>query len=238
MLIFDQLRISDDGRKMYISIHINKASYFENVYLDSITITTADKVLETVEQVPSSDYIYHQKFGSDLKEADLVLNKSSFDAAFNNVNPISGEVINPDEPNAKRSFEHSNFSQDLFFVYIKCKLANGEAYDPCIPCVLDDDVTLGVTFDTNLLYQRVMDYTKQLGEDCTIPQGFTDFILLWNAFKAAVETEHYIPAIKFYNMLFGNASDDARKDGSYSPYGKVSGGSGFRNCGCHGRNSL
>ena len=80
-----------------------------------------------------------------------------------------------------------------------------------------------------------MDYTKDLADDCTIPTGFTDFILLWNAFKASVETEHYGPAIKYYNMLFGNPDERVTRDGSHSPFG---GGSAnnrrTKPCGCHG----
>jgi hypothetical protein len=88
---------------------------------------------------------------------------------------------------------------------------------------------LGVTFDENLLYQRVMQYTKSLADNCKIPVAFMDFILLWNAFKASVETEHYIPAIKYYNMLFG-------KDADGNPYGAYDKTSGVisKPCGCHG----
>lgn len=89
-------------------------------------------------------------------------------------------------------------SKTLFFVYIKCKGTPGS----CTPCRLDEETTLGVVFDENVLHQKVMDYTKELVTDCSVPSAFIDFILLWNAFKSAIETEHYIPAIKFYNMMF------------------------------------
>ena len=82
------------------------------------------------------------------------------------------------------------------------------------------DLVSFLTFDENILYQRVMDYTKQLADDCNMPNGFIDFILRWNAFKASVETEHYIPAIKFYKMLFDDYSGTGR--GTFKP------------CGCHG----
>lgn len=31
MVIFDQLRISDDGKRMYINAHVNKADYFNDI---------------------------------------------------------------------------------------------------------------------------------------------------------------------------------------------------------------
>lgn len=195
MILFDQLRISDDGKRMYISIHVNRASYFDDIYLDEIVITTADKVLETSPTIPSEDYIYKKVFDNGMKEADLVLLPTDFN----------------------EHFTKSNFSSDLFFVYVKVK----GTPDPCTPCRLDEEVTLGVTFDESLLYQQVMQFTKSLAEDCNIPVGFTDFILKWNAFKAAVETEHYIPAINFYQQLFDNTVGISAK-GTSKP------------CGCHG----
>lgn len=193
-IIFDQLRISDDGRKMYINLHVNKAEYFDNVYLDSIVIMTADKVSETNPDIPTSDYIYNKVFDGNQKEADLVLQPADFN----------------------EHFTKSDFTSDLFFVFVKIKGVPSE----CTPCRLDEEITLGVTFDENLLYQKVMGFTKNLIDKCQIPTEFTDFILQWNAFKASVETEHYIPAIKYWQMLFDNRGHSTI--------------SGSKNCGCHG----
>lgn len=185
MLIFDQLRISDDGSRLYINIHVNEASYFNNVYLDSITIMTGDKVSSTNPEMPTSDYIYHKDFEGDLKKAALVLEASDFLKTW--------------ESSVKDMICHKeDISRTLFFVYVKCRGPVSE----CTPCRLDEEVTVGVTFDEEVLYQRVMDYTRELSRDCSIPKNFIDFILLWNAFKASIETEHYVPAIKFYKMLF------------------------------------
>ena len=68
-VLFDQLRISDDGSRFYINLHVNKAEYFDNIYLDSITIFTADKVSETNPDVPTQDYIYNKVFEGEQKEA-------------------------------------------------------------------------------------------------------------------------------------------------------------------------
>ena len=192
MLIFDQLRLSDDATKLYINVHVNKADYFKDIYLDNIKIMTADKVSETNPEVPTEDCIFTHTFGDNIKEAALVLTVNDF-------------------PTLKQS----DMSRTLFFVYVKCKGTVGA----CVPCRLDELTTLGVTFDEKLLYQRVMDYTKFLADNCKIPVGFTDFILLWNAFKASIETEHYIPAIKFWNQLF-----------DVDTIGNIT----YKGCGCHG----
>lgn len=216
MLIFDQLRISDDGSKMYINAHVNTADYFDNVYLDSITIAVASAVSERYKDsqtdpcTTSSDYIYKKVFGANEKEMALVLDKSSFDAAFANLDGLT----------ATSAFS-GNFSNTMFFVYVKCKLAAGATLDPCIPCSLDEDVTLGVVFDTAALYQRAMGYTRELADTCNIPSGFIDFILNFNALKISIDTGHYIPAINFFNQLIGNSGSNA----SYRT---------SKPCGCHG----
>lgn len=211
MVIFDQLRLSDDASKMYINIHVNKASYFENIYLERIVIMQADKVMEATysTQYPldskgnPTNYIYTKEFDDGLKEADLVLSVNDF------IRSWETEV-------SKMNFKQADMSKTLFFVYIKCKGTVG----PCTPCRQDELITVGLTFDEKLLYQKIMGFIKDLNKECQIPRAFTDFILLWNAFKACLETDHYLPAIQFWNWIFGVGG-----------YG--SGGITYKGCGCH-----
>lgn len=204
MIIFDQLRISDDGKRMYINAHVNKASYFNEIYIDSIVIQTADKVSETDPGLPTSDYVYIKKAEENAKELNLVLETSDLSRSWET------------DPKAI-AFNRGDMSKTLFFVYIKCKGTPGS----CTPCRLDEETTLGVVFDENVLHQRVMDYTKEFVADCSVPSAFIDFILLWNAFKSAIETEHYIPAIKFFNMMFEEV-------------GKSCQNRTIKTCGCNG----
>ena len=125
---------------------------------------TADKVSETNPHEPTEELIYKKVIEGDQKELNIVL---------------------PDEDISNWNYQKKDFTDDLFFVYVKVK----GVPDPCTPCTLDEEITIGVTFDSNLLHQRVMDYTKDLLKDCTVPTGFSDFILLWNAFKAAIENK-------------------------------------------------
>jgi len=194
-VVFDQLRISDDGKNMLIDIHVNKADYFENVYLKSITIATADKVPESasLSSLTESDYIYKRTFGSGLKEASLMLSATDFN----------------------ENYGGSDMGKNLFFVWVECE----GNYSECTPCFADEP-TLGVTFDGKLLYQQAMGYTKELADDCNISDGFIDFILNYSAFKAAVETDHFCDARKFYNQMFNLKSSPTRIAG--------------RGCGCHG----
>lgn len=203
-VLFDQLRISDDGKRLYINLHVNNASYFEHIYLDSITITTADKVSETNPECPTDDYIYKKVYDEAVKEDALVLENCDL-------------MRNWEEENSKMFFKGTDLSNSLLFVYVKVK----GIPDECTPCRLDEEITLGVTFDENLLYQKVMQLTKELADECRVSKDFIDLILLWNGFKAAIETEHYIPAIDFWKKLF------------FGHHG-MSGIANRKPCGCHG----
>lgn len=145
------------------------------------------------------------------KEVHLLLTKSSFDEAFNNTN-TEGEAINPELPIATESL-NGDLSSHIFFVYIEC---DGT---PAIntPCGLDE-ATLGVTFDYGVIYNMAMNYTRELTNNCQMPQGFVDFILNTEALKLSLETEHYFPAIDYWKRILGNYRNN----------------SVTRGCGCHG----
>ena len=60
MVVFDQLRISDDGQAMFLDAHVNKASYFDDVYISKVTICTEAQVSETNPLSYGDDYIYQE----------------------------------------------------------------------------------------------------------------------------------------------------------------------------------
>ena len=105
----------------------------------------------------------------------------------------------------------------MFFVYIECD--GTPASDT--PCRLDEMTTLGVTFDYGTIYNPAMGYTRELVNTCEMPQNFIDFILNVNALKMSIETEHYVPAIGYWQWLMNNI------------FGKTI-DYGLKPCGCHG----
>lgn len=195
MVLFDLLHISDDGKKLYLNFHINKADYFKDLTLKSLTIIPADKVSETDPAVPTEDHVYQKYYDTGQISDALVLQPTDFN----------------------ENFAKSTFSKDLFFVYVEVQ----GTPDICTPCRLDEQTTLGVTFDEQMLHQLVMQFTKELNQNCKIPKGFIDLILLLEGFKAAVETEHYIEAVGFWKKLFGNRNGIQSVDS-------------INSCGCNG----
>lgn len=220
-VIFDQLRISDDSSKLFIDIHVNKASYFQGYTIKKLTITTSEYVPESESMSSISNFIYQRTFaqpiGGTITEASIMLQKSDLDKAYDAwIHWDKGKI--PPKPLiiANTNFT-GNFSGPLFFVIVETEPTSG--VDENLPCNLDGP-TVGITFDAKLLYQRAMQYTKELADDCNISDGFIDFILNYSAFKSAIETDHYCDAKTFYNQMFNLKNNPKRVAG--------------RGCGCHG----
>lgn len=194
MVIFDQLRVSDDGKTLFLDVHVNRATYFSNVYISKVTICTEDQIVETDPLYYGDDYIYQNTYDEGTRDVHLVLDSNSFN----------------------EKFSKSNLSSNMFFVYIEC--AGVPASDT--PCRLDELNTLAVTFDYGVLFNQAMVYTKELANKCEIPSQFIDFILNVEALKLAIETEHFVPAIKRWKWLM-----DITDKGVAVVY---------KRCGCHG----
>lgn len=204
-VIFNLLKMSEDGNTLYVDVKVNGAEPFENIYLDGITVMTADKVSETDPRSPTSEYIYKETFdqSQQLKEYAWAFTAADFLKSW-------------EEDVDLMKFSNEEMHKTLFFIYIKIRgVVSGTS-----PCGSDEEVTIGITFYDLLLHRRVMYYTRSLADDCNVPVGFADFILLWNAFKTAVDLGHYVKAIEFFNQLFFNP--------------KMGGEVLTSKCGCHG----
>ena len=110
MIIFDRLQISDNGKWLYVDVHVNKADYFNNIYIDKVIIQTQDQVSETDPCTPGDQYIYKKEVDENTKELHLAL-----------------------YANADFDIPDVTLSDKLLFVYVICK----GTPDSCTPCRLD-----------------------------------------------------------------------------------------------------
>lgn len=186
-VIFDQLRISDDGNNLYIDAHVNKASYFENVYLRRITICTENQISELNPKSYGENFIYQEEINpvedgdtTEMKELHRVLCSAMFNEKFN----------------------RCDLSHNMFFVFIDC--AGIPA--PDTPCRLDEMTTLGVTLDYGVIYNVAMNNTKEFIKECKLSKNFLNYILNYEAMKFSIETEHYVSAIWYWKSILGLAS--------------------------------
>lgn len=106
MVTIDQLRISDDGGKLYVDAHVNKARYFDKVYLDEITVYTEEQFLNKCPDSEGEDYIYKAKISTEenylqAQDRATVLSGSSL---LGNLLPDGGISLSlPDEENSRGS---------------------------------------------------------------------------------------------------------------------------------------
>lgn len=316
MVVIEQLRIAPDSQKLFIDAHVNKASYFDNLELESISIDTQDTVLQTFDGPSENPVFTYANTPSPrivkTTESPIVLTEHSFINALDETGALvldivpeeesnetyitlgfRGEFVNPhrellalkitalgaDEPihyvigtlidrdrhlwEFKNKFAIGNYSKfaitlvvmnelgeitpmqftytrninTLNFIYdiyteyliqdlkeihlvvdknaINADLSKDMLYvyfhvtgtpSPDTPCRLDETYTLGVTFNEGAIYNRMMGYTKEIMNTCEVPKGFTNMILQLEAIKAAIETENYASANKFYNKLMNAKS--------------------------------
>lgn len=185
MVIFDQVRISDDGKIFYLDAHVKTSASFDDVYITKLAIMRDTEILETdVTEFPVGDYAYFE--GWDIDEEVKEIHKV---VTLNDFNPLLSPTI-------------KDLSHNLFFVYIECE--GTPSFDT--PCNSYNNPSIAVTYDTGRIYSIGMNYVRELSVDCTIPSGFINFILNNEALKFAIGTGHYIPAKQYFNNVMGYSS--------------------------------
>ena len=88
MIIYDQLRISDDGMKLYINAHVNKADVFADTTIEKLYICTGNQVYETLTIDPESNGYIFKKNYANVKEINEVISIDNEELIFyfNNFN--------------------------------------------------------------------------------------------------------------------------------------------------------
>ena len=172
MIEFKELRVTPDGKTLIIDVAVKDLSYYDNVYIESLTIDTQDTYSESGS---STNPIFYYEVASvsdeNKKRIRLELNSSVLGK------PITG---------------------NMFFVYITVK--GTPAADT--PCGLDNVTTLGVTADLYPFYKSSINHMKELENECEPSKNFIDSLLRFKAFELSIRTGHYTQAIKYWNKFF------------------------------------
>lgn len=172
MIEFKELRVTPDGKTLIIDVAVKDLSYYDDVYIDSLTIDTQDTYSESgLSTNPIFYYEVASVSDKNKKRIRLELNSSVLGK------PITG---------------------NMFFVYITVK--GTPAADT--PCGLDNVTTLGVTADLYPFYKSSINYMKELENECEPSKNFIDSLLRFKAFELSIRTGHYVQAIKYWNKFF------------------------------------
>ena len=199
MIRFNELKIEDNY--IIIDVQIEEEKYFKDMYIDSIVIDTQDTF---IANGPSSKAIYTKTFNTDtnIDKEEIVYTQGT--DKYNRVRIyIDGKNLNVD------------IHRTMFFVYV---IAGGTplAYTPCR---WDENKALHTLVDTQVLYNNMIQYVKELNKDCSTPDNFINAILQFNAIDLALKTNQYPLAIDLWKRFYSDIESNIV----------------LPNCGCNGR---
>ena len=199
MIRFNELKIEDNY--IIIDVQIEEEKYFKDMYIDSIVIDTQDTF---IANGPSSKAIYTKTFNTDtdINKEEIIYTQGT--DKYNRVRIyIDGKNLNVD------------IHKTMFFVYV---IAEGtpSAYTPCR---WDENKALHTLVDTQVLYNNMIQYVKELNKDCSTPDNFINAILQFNAIDLALKTNQYPLAIDLWKRFYSDIESNVV----------------LPNCGCNGR---
>lgn len=131
MVIVEQCRISNDGKKFIIEAVVENLNYYKDVYIKNIFIDTDDTYSPNG---PSSNPVFHKEFEPNTKRVRLCLSTVDFE----NV---------------------SNFDTNIFFVYIMCE-GRPSPDTPCgmdNECTMSATVNLRPIYNMAMKYIKELD---------------------------------------------------------------------------------
>ncbi len=201
MITFNECRIDKEGKTLIINASVSDLPYYENIYIESITIDT-DKTF--IENGPSSEPIFTQSFsakdegteGEETAYHGVVSRSGVFTIDATTIDGLKN--INLEISAKELGLE--TLSDNIFFIY----LAASGVPDPSTPCGMDNKYTVGVAINMRPIYDMSMMYINELSSTCNIPKGFIDSILKLKALDLSLKTGNYLTAIKWWDKLFKN----------------------------------
>ena len=199
MIRFNELKIEDNY--IIIDVQIEEEKYFKDMYIDSIVIDTQDTF---IANGPSSKAIYTKTFNTDtdINKEEIVYTQGT--DKYNRVRIyIDGKNLNVD------------IHKTMFFVYV---IAGGTP-SANTPCRWDENKALHTLVDTQVLYNNMIQYVKELSKDCSTPDNFINAILQFNAVDLALKTNQYPLAIDLWKRFYSDIESNIV----------------LPNCGCNGR---
>ena len=199
MIRFNELKI--ENNYIIIDVQIEEEKYFKDMYIDSIVIDTQDTF---IANGPSSKAIYTKTFNTDtdVNKEEIIYTQGT--DKYNRVRIyIDSKDLNVD------------IHKTMFFVYV---IAGGTpAADT--PCRWDENKALHTLVDTQVLYNNMIQYVKELNKDCSTPDNFINAILQFNAIDLALKTNQYPLAIDLWKRFYSDIESNVV----------------LPNCGCNGR---
>lgn len=177
MIEFRELRVTPDGKRLIIDASVKDLQYYNDVYIDAIIIDTQDTY---VANGPSTEPIFPHKTAADAKTTQE----------------------GGGEKRVRLELDSTalgvSLCDTLFFVYVVTKGAPSAD----TPCGMDNQTTMGVVANLYPFYRTMVNYMKEVEDECEIPKNFIDVLLRFKALELSIRTGHYAQAIKYWNKFF------------------------------------
>ena len=184
MIRFNELKI--ENNYIIIDVQIEEEKYFKDMYIDSIVIDSQDTF---IANGPSSKAIYTKTFNTDtdVNKEEIIYTQGT--DKYNRVRiHIDSKNLNVD------------IHKTMFFVYV---IAGGTPTADT-PCRWDENKALHTLVDTQVLYNNMIQYVKELNKDCSTPDNFINAILQFNAIDLALKTNQYPLAIDLWKRFYSD----------------------------------
>ena len=170
MVIFNELRITEDAKCMVIDFEIEGVDVYKPMYIQSVYLEYY-KNANAVSMPSEKAYRLYDNENSDPKVRAMRLNV-------------------PVDALRDTNFGTTTFVNGLFYVVVMCG-GEPESIVGYMPCTYDDVRRVGAVLDWKAFYDRGMAYINSLFDPCSsCPEytAFEHFAVLWNALKMAIST--------------------------------------------------
>ena len=189
MVIFNEIRLSDDKSSLIVDCSVESLDIYEQMYIDTIYVEYYKNV--TTVGVPSdkAKKIYDSHNDTETRQSvRRCLNEYSI--SLNN-------------------FGTDTFDGGLFYVIVNCD-GNLPASVSTYSCRADNTQDIGVVLDWEMLYQQGMGHVARLAmsSDCNCDGAaeLEQFILMWNGLKLAIAACDYDQIANLWDKFLGITS--------------------------------
>lgn len=186
MVIFNDLRITEDKDCLIVDCYIEDIDGYEGMYIDSVKI---EYYKNFTDEGCVSDHALtlYEDDGAEKTSVRCLLNKSTIEAQA-------------------ETFGTDTFDGGLFLVTVEC---DGTPSNASVlaqyTCGSDSTVDIGVVVDWQSVYRQGMGYAAKLAygcdNPCEVPSGFEQFILYWYALQLAISTCDWLQVKKLWDKF-------------------------------------
>lgn len=157
---------------------------------------------ENTQDFDMLGYRYNVQYNAtDLKGTHQILQKIPSDT---NENATLNIYDYQEEPNYKSlKLEISSleslidFNKNILFVYVKTTgIPSADT-----PCGMDNQVSMQAVANLYPIYQKFIQYLKEVSNTCITPKNFIDFLLQFKALQLSIKTGNYIDSVTYWNNL-------------------------------------